>query len=64
GLHEGTQQGVLAGIEVALDLKFGTEGLRLLPEIRKIEDLDVLSAVLSAIRTAATLDDVRRIYAS
>ncbi|MCS6845019.1 MAG: Rpn family recombination-promoting nuclease/putative transposase, partial [Caldilineales bacterium] len=46
GLHEGTQQGVLAGIEVALDLKFGTEGLRLLPEIRKIEDLDVLSAVL------------------
>ena len=30
--------GLLRGIEVALDLKFGPEGLELMPEIREIRD--------------------------
>lgn len=56
------RQGLLAGIEVSLELKFGEAGLQLLPEIYKVEDVDVLRAVQQAIRSASTPDDVRRIY--
>jgi len=52
----------LAGIEVALELRFGVDGLRLLPEIARIEDSNVLRAVLRSIKAAATPDDIRRIY--
>jgi len=45
-----------------LELKFGGEGLLLMPEISKIEDLDVLKAIQSGIKTAKTLDELRRIY--
>jgi hypothetical protein len=55
-------ESLLEGIEVALKLKFGAEGLRLLPELREIEDVDVLRTVLQAIETAATPDDLRRVW--
>jgi hypothetical protein len=44
------------------ELKFGSEGLLLMPEINEIEDLDVLKAIQSGIKTAKTLDELRRIY--
>jgi hypothetical protein len=50
------------GIAVALKLKFGAEGPRLLPEIREIEDVDVLRTVLQSIEKAATPDDLRRVW--
>jgi hypothetical protein len=53
---------LLRGIEVSLAVKFGAEGLKLLPEIRQIEDHEVLEAVLDAIITAATPDDLRRVW--
>jgi hypothetical protein len=53
---------LLEGIAVALKLKFGAEGPRLLPEIRDIEDVDVLRTVLQSIETAATPDDLRRVW--
>lgn len=62
GRHETAQQEILAGIEVALELRFGVDGLRLLPEIARIEDSNVLRAVLRSIKAAATPDDIRRIY--
>jgi predicted transposase YdaD len=63
GREQGLREGLLAGIELALELKLGPAGLALMPEIAAIPDTATLNAVRSAIRTAATPDDVRRVYA-
>jgi hypothetical protein len=55
---------LLTGLELALELKFGTEGLQFLPELRTVHDIDVLRAIQQAIRTATSLDDLRRITSS
>lgn len=62
GQVQGTRSGLLTGIEVALDLKFGAAGLALLPEIRAIPDVALLEAVLSAIRGASSVDELRAVY--
>jgi hypothetical protein len=56
------KESLLEGIEACLDIKFGTPGLQLLPEIRQIQDVEVLRAVLRAVRTEKTLDEVRRVW--
>jgi hypothetical protein len=60
----GIRKGLLAGIEVGLKLKFGAEGLRLLPEIQQLHDHEVLQAVLRAIETAKTPDELRGVWSS
>ncbi|HYT88165.1 MAG TPA: hypothetical protein VEL76_05560 [Gemmataceae bacterium] len=57
------QKGLLQGIELGLKLKFGPEGLKLLPEIRRLEDMGLLETVLQAIETASTPDELRRVWA-
>ncbi len=54
----------LKGIKVALDIKFGEDGLALFPEIQQINDWQVLETVLQAIKTAPTVEELRRVYAS
>jgi hypothetical protein len=56
------KQELLAGIEQLLELKFGPDGLQLLPEIRQVSDIDVLRAVLQSVKTAAAPDDLRRLW--
>jgi hypothetical protein len=56
------KKGLLKGIELGLKLKFGAEGLELLPEIRALSDLQVLDDVFEAIETATTPDQVRQIW--
>jgi hypothetical protein len=56
------QEGLLQGIEVALDLKFGAEGLALMPELREIRDHELLRKVLKRIKTADSPDDLRRVW--
>ena len=56
------RESYLAGIEVSLEIKFGAEGLALMPEIREIMDHEVLRDVLEAIRTADSPDDLRRVW--
>lgn len=48
----GLRKGLLKGIELGLELKFGADGLRLLPEIHQIQDLAVISAVHATIKDA------------
>jgi hypothetical protein len=62
GRQQGVREGLLSGIELGLELKFGDAGLRLLPEIHKIEDVDVLRAVHAGIRRAADIEELRLIY--
>jgi predicted transposase YdaD len=62
GRAEGRAEGLLSGIKLLLEMKFGADGLRLLPEIEQIPEPDVLEAVLAAIKDAPTPDAVRRVY--
>jgi hypothetical protein len=50
-------------IRIGLKIKFGDEGLKLMPEIENIHDGDLLDKILESLETAATLDDVRRFWA-
>jgi hypothetical protein len=56
------EKGLLRGIEACLRIKFGAEGLELMPEIREIRDHKVLEKILSRIRTSASPDDLRRVW--
>ena len=58
----GMEKGLLEGIEVSLQVKFGDEGLKLMPELRELLDHELLRAVLRAIPEAASPDDLRRIW--
>jgi predicted transposase/invertase (TIGR01784 family) len=62
GLEQGIRKGLLAGIELGLELRFGGEGLKLLPEIKKIEDMDILDAVHEGLKIVDSLEELRRIY--
>jgi len=62
GKREGVREGLLTGIKLALKLRFGSEGLRLLPEIYKIEDVDVLRAIHEGLEMVNTLDELTLIY--
>lgn len=58
----GIQKGLLQGIEACLKMKFGDEGLKLMPELREIHDHELLEAVLEAIEPAASPDALRRMW--
>jgi predicted transposase YdaD len=62
GREEGRQEGLLEGIATSLELKFGTEGLQLMPEIQELDSLETLEAILQAIKTVKTLDELRFYY--
>ena len=54
------QMGLLQGIEACLKIKFGDEGLELLPEIHEIRDHIALGKVLKRIETAESPAALRR----
>jgi hypothetical protein len=56
------EQALLEGIEACLEMKFGDEGLKLMPELREIHDHVLLGKILQSIRTAASPDDLRRLW--
>ncbi|MBD2432661.1 hypothetical protein CEN44_19530 [Fischerella muscicola CCMEE 5323] len=62
GIQKGIREGLLEAIEMGLELKFGSEGLTMLPEISQIQDVEILRAILTSIKTVNTLEELRRIY--
>jgi hypothetical protein len=60
--HYGRCVGLREGIEMALKLRFGADGLKLMPEIREIQIEEELRAILKAVETAANPEDVRRLW--
>jgi hypothetical protein len=50
-------------IELGLEVKFGAEGLKFMPQVKEIRDIDVLRAIREAIRTATSPAEVRRVWA-
>ena len=53
---------LLEGIELGLELKFGSVGLTIMPEISRLEDIEQLRAIRSGIKTASTVEELRQIY--
>ena len=51
----------VASLVLALELKFGDAAAPLIAEVRQLTDLALLEAILTRIKTAATLDDLRRV---
>ena len=60
----GRRAGMREGIRGMLKLRFGAPGLELMPEIEDIHEEDKLRAIMAAIETARTLDDVRSVWRS
>jgi predicted DNA-binding ribbon-helix-helix protein len=58
------REGQREGIESLLRVRFGEEGLKLMSEIQEIHEEETLRAVLKALETATSLDEVRRLWAS
>ena len=56
------REGLLEGIELGLELKFGSVGLTIMPEISQLEDIEQLRAIRSGIKTASTVEELRQIY--
>jgi hypothetical protein len=55
-------EGLCRGIESLLRVRFGDEGLKLMPEIREINEGEKLEAILKALESATSLDEVRRLW--
>jgi hypothetical protein len=61
GREEGQRIGFVEAIALGLDLKFGAEGLALMPQVEKIEDLGVLQTLTKTIKPAVSLDEIRKL---
>lgn len=59
GLEQGLEQGLREAIELGLELRFGKDGLRLLPRVRKVKGVARLRAFKRALKTARTVDALR-----
>jgi len=63
GRQEGRLEGLLSGLRLALEVKFGNEGLQLLPEIEQRADPSLLERLMDAIRHSTSPDELRQVYA-
>jgi hypothetical protein len=58
--EEGRREGLIEGIELALNIKFGDESRNLAERIAQIQDIQKLKAVKDAIRAASDAEDFKR----
>jgi hypothetical protein len=61
GRQEGLREGLLEAITLDLEMKFKARGKRLLPKVLAIVDVDRLRDLARAIKTAETIDEVKRL---
>ncbi len=55
------RQGLRQGIEAMLRVRFSEEGLKLMPEIKVVHEVERLEAILKGLETAVNLDEARRL---
>jgi hypothetical protein len=58
----GIKKGLMESISFNLELKFGKEGVRELPNINRIQNIEILRSILNAIKTVKTLEEFRQVY--
>ncbi|MCC5623058.1 hypothetical protein [Nostoc sp. CHAB 5715] len=61
-IEQGKREGLIESLEVCLELKYGSEGLTILPEIIEIQNVEILRAILTSIKTVNNLEELRQIY--
>nr|WP_250122212.1 hypothetical protein [Chroococcidiopsis sp. CCMEE 29] len=59
GEERGRRENFLANIATILEVKFGSEGLEIMPEIAQISDLERLKEILRSIVVANTIAELR-----
>ncbi len=59
GEARGEAKGLREAIALGLKLRFGPEGLKLLPRLRGVEEAKALRAILATVLKAKTLDAFR-----
>src|SRR5208337_1420267 len=60
GREQGMREGLLEGLALGLELKFGARGKRLMSRVRRVKDVPTLQALHQALKTAASLDELRK----
>lgn len=58
-LQKGQREDRLSSIELSLEVKFGNEGLNLMPKILEISDLETLKTIQRSILTVKSLEELR-----
>jgi hypothetical protein len=61
GRKEGLEKGLLEGIALDLEIKFGAAGKKLMPKLRALHDVQKLRAVARALKSAESLDEVKQL---
>jgi len=64
GELRGRKEELYSGIELALEIKFGNQGLELMPIISQITDLQNLKAIQQAIKTVNTVNELQQILST
>jgi len=62
--RSGIRLGLLEGIELGLELKFGASSLFVMDEVSQIYDIEQLREIKEGIKTATSIDELRQIYQS
>jgi hypothetical protein len=62
GLKEGLKKGLLDAIRVSLKVRFGKQGLALMPELQSIQDEAVLIRIQEALVRGLSLEALRKIW--
>ena len=61
GIQQGIREGLVEAVELGLKLRFGTEGLQLLPSILKIQDNDKLRVIKEFVEYVDDLQEIRKL---
>ncbi|MCC5630750.1 Rpn family recombination-promoting nuclease/putative transposase [Nostoc sphaeroides CHAB 2801] len=64
GELRGRKEELYSGIELALEIKFGNQGLELMPIISQITDLQKLKTIQQAIKTVNTVNELQEILST
>ncbi|MEH2300403.1 MAG: Rpn family recombination-promoting nuclease/putative transposase [Nostoc sp.] len=61
GEARGELRGILSSIEINLELKFGDNGLQLMPQINQINDLERLKTILRNVVTTNNIEELQQV---